>query len=240
MDRYKRQIPIIGEEGQEKLKKARVVVVGVGGLGSASAQYLAAAGVGKIGIVDHQRVQESDLNRQLLYTTSDIGKKKTVCAQKRLQNLNPDIEIITIDKKLTPENISLLDEFDIIVDGTDNYETRVLLNGYALKSGKSYVFAAVEGMHGFASVFNSRTPCLRCIMDDIERREDIPVIGTTPAALGVIQALEAIKLIVNGRSSLEGNLLIFNGESLTFDKVEVKRNEGCAACKDINKSGRKS
>jgi molybdopterin/thiamine biosynthesis adenylyltransferase len=232
IERYKRQLPIWGKEGQKKISKAKVVVVGLGGLGSASTHYLTAAGIGTLGIVDYQRVQLSDLNRQILYDTKSIGKLKVEVAAKKLKKLNSDINIKPLNKKITKANVSMLDDFDIILDGTDNYETRFLLSEYCFENDKIFVYAAAHGLQGFVSVLRRGVPCLRCIVNKIIKpRGTIPIVGVTPAMLGVVQSLEALKIITSGKSSLQGKLLVFNGKALNFSKIKIKKNKKCKVCR---------
>lgn len=232
-ERYKRQVPVWGREGQEKISNAKVAIAGLGGLGNASAYYLAAAGIGTLGIVDNQRVQLSDLNRQILFGTKDTGKLKVKIAAEKLKSLNPNINVKPINKTLTKSSINILDNFDIIIDGTDNYETRFLLSDYCFKKNKIFIFAAADSMHGFASVLRRGTPCLRCIIKKVSCRGCRAIVGMIPGIIGLVQALETLKLVTSGKSSLENQLLVFNGKTLDFDKIKIEKNKACKICKGL-------
>jgi molybdopterin/thiamine biosynthesis adenylyltransferase len=233
-ERYDRQIIMrgFGEEGQEKLKRSKVVIAGGGGLGSPSAIYLAAAGVGTIRIIDHDRVELSNLNRQILHWDRDIGKSKVNSAARKLEQLNKEIKIEAIDETINEGNVSaLLDGFDVIVDAMDNLETRYLLNKAAVESRVPFIHGAIYGLEGRAmTVIPGESACLRCIYRGTVPSEKFPVIGVTPAVIGCIQATEAIKYIVGIGRLLTDRLLVYDGLNMKFSEFAVKRDPDCEHC----------
>ena len=234
LERYDRQIMIrgFGQEGQEKLKRAKVFIAGAGGLGSAVATYLTAAGVGVIRIVDHDRVELSNLNRQVLHWDEDIGKGKTVSATEKLRKLNPEVEIETIEEMITEANISrLVAGFDLIVDAMDNLPTRYLLNKVAVEKNIPFFHGAVYGFEGRAiTIIPGKTACLRCVYRGAIREEKFPVIGVTPAVIGCIQATEVIKYLVGIGQLLTNRLLIYDGLNMKFTEFRLKRDPNCEHC----------
>lgn len=230
--RYKRQImvPSIGEEGQVKLKEAHIVIAGVGGLGCASAYYLAAAGMGHITLVDYDTVELSDLNRQILYTSDDIGQKKVMLAQNRLLKLNPMINITAVDESINENNVStIINNAEIVVDGLDNMETRLILNAACIKLDKPCVFGGVSRLRGIVTtVIPKITPCLACIYN--EGIGNLGVLGMVPAIIANLQAMEAIKLVLGQKPLLAGRLLTFNGDDMKFSIYEIERNTSCRVC----------
>lgn len=233
--RYKRQltIPGFGEEGQGKLKSSYVVIVGIGGLGCASATYLTAAGVGCISIVDFDTVELSDLNRQILYREGDIGKKKVVVAQRRLSKLNPAVEITPVFARITEENISsIIDGAQIVVDGLDNLSSRLVVNSACVRHNIPYIYGGVSRLRGMiTTIIPGKTPCLACIYpEETQWGGGLGVLGVVPALIANLQALEAIKLIIGGSPSLAGRLLSFNGDDMKFQVYEIRRNESCHIC----------
>jgi len=242
--RYDRQIMIdgFGEEGQERLKKTKVLVAGIGGLGSSAAIYLTAAGVGKIRMIDHDKVELSDLNRQILHWDGDIGKEKVSSAKEKLERLNPDVQIESIKEKITEDNIlGLVADYDIIVDGMDNFPTRYLLNKAALTKNIPFFHGAVYGFEGrVMTIIPGKTPCLRCLYPKAPPPEKFPVVGVAPAVIGCIQATEAIKYIIGTGELLTGNLLIYDGLTLEFMKIEVKRDSNCGECGHLVFSSRRA
>jgi len=234
LERYNRQmmLPDFGVEGQEKLKKATALVVGAGGLGCPIATYLAAAGVGRIRIVDFDRVDVSNLNRQVLHWQENIGHLKAQSAGEKLSRLNPYVEIESITEALDEENLdSLLSGVDVIVDALDNFDTRQILNRGAVTHTIPFIYGGINGLVGMATtILPGSTPCLACIFPHKTPKEVFPVLGTTPAVIGVIQATEAIKLIVGLGKSLAGRLLIYNGEDMSFNHVSMKRDPQCPVC----------
>ena len=234
LERYSRQIMIngFGEEGQGKLKMAKVFIAGVGGLGSVTATYLAAAGVGVIRIVDQDRVELSNLNRQILHHDEDIGKKKVDSAAKRLNGLNPEVKIEAIAEKITKANISkLVAGFDLIVDAMDNLPIRYLLNKTAIEKKIPFFHGAVNGFEGRAmTIIPGQTACLRCVYRGAVVEGSFPVVGVTPGVIGCIQATEVIKYIVGTGQLLGNRLLIYDGLSMKFTQFKVKRDPNCQHC----------
>lgn len=232
--RYDRQIIIkdIGEKGQEKLKKSRVVIAGTGGLGSPIAIYLSVAGIGKIRIIDNDKVELSNLNRQILHWEADIGKNKVDSAKEKLKKLNSEIEIEAIYEKITEHNVSnLLNGFDAIVDAMDNLPTRYIINRFAIESQTPFFHGAVKGFEGRAmTIIPGKTACLRCLYHGDIPQEKFPVIGVTPGIIGLIQATEVIKYLVGIGNLLMNRLLLFNGLDMSFQEFLVKKNPNCDHC----------
>ena len=237
LERYDRQIMImgVGEEGQEKLKKAKVFIAGAGGLGSVTATYLAAAGVGVIRVVDHDRVELSNLNRQVLHWDEDIGKKKVDSAVEKLKRLNLRVKVEAIEEMITEVNISqLVDGFDLIVDAMDNLPARYLLNKVAIERNIPFFHGAVHGFEGRAmTIIPGETACLRCIYRGAIIEGKFPVIGVTPGVIGCIQATEVIKYIVGIGQLLTNRLLIYDGLNMKFTEFSVKRDPNCEHCGDL-------
>jgi molybdopterin/thiamine biosynthesis adenylyltransferase/rhodanese-related sulfurtransferase len=239
--RYGRQtiLPMIGLEGQSKLKAARVLFVGAGGLGSAPAIYLAAAGVGTIGLIDNDIVSLSNLHRQILHFTSDLDKPKVVSAADKLKDLNPNVKIITHEERLTAENaLSIFANYDLIIDGTDNLPSRYLINDACFFSQKSFIFGGVFQFEGQVSLFGGNGPCYRCLFRDPPPPEDMPscaeagVLGVVPGLMGLLQANEAIKYICKIGESLSGRLLIFDALATRLREVRIKKDVHCPLCGD--------
>ena len=238
LERYDRQIRIaeIGKAGQEKLKKARVFIAGAGGLGSPIAIYLAAAGVGAIRIVDRDRVDASNLNRQVLHWSDDIGRAKADSARAKLALLNPAIRMEAICDTITPENVAqLVAGFDLIVDAMDNLPTRYLLNKTAIEKNIPFFHGAVHGFEGRAmTVIPGKTACLRCMYRGPLPEETIPVIGVAPAVIGSIQATEVIKWIVGIGALLENRMLVYDGLAMHFTEFRIQKNTDCDHCADTS------
>jgi len=232
--RYARQIrlPELGEEGQARLTRGSALVVGAGGLGSPIAIYLAAAGVGRIGLVDFDRVDESNLHRQVLYDTKDIGRPKLDAARDHLRALNPEIEIATHEGALTSANaLDILRDYDIILDGTDNFPTRYLVNDACTILGKPNVYGSIFRFEGQVSVFDARSgPCYRCLYPEpppphlVPSCADAGVLGVLPGVIGTIQATEAIKIIAGIGETLLGRLLLFDALQMTFRTMRLQKN----------------
>ena len=242
--RYDRQIMIrgFGEEGQEKLKRARVFIAGAGGLGSAVATYLAVAGVGIIRVVDHDKVELSNLNRQVLHWDDDIGRSKVDSATEKLKKLNQEVEIEAIDEMIAEANVSqLVAGFDLIVDAMDNLPTRYLLNKAALEMDIPFSHGAVYGFEGRAmTIIPGQTACLFCVYHGVTPpKEKFPVIGVTPAVIGCIQATEVIKYIVGIGQLLTNRLLVYDGLNLEFTEFTVKRDQNCQHCGHLVTKGKK-
>ena len=233
-EKYTRQIMLkgFGLKGQEKLKKARVFIAGAGGLGSSSATYLAAAGVGTLRIVDHDRVELSNLNRQVLHWPEDIGQKKASSAAEKLKKLNPELKIEAIEEKITEANVSrLVAGFDLIVDAMDNLPTRYLLNQTAVEKNIPFFHGAVYGFEGRAmTVIPGQTACLKCVYRGAVPEETSPVIGVTPAVIGCIQATEVIKYLVGMGQLLADRLLVYDGLNMKFTEFKVKKDPNCPHC----------
>jgi molybdopterin/thiamine biosynthesis adenylyltransferase len=232
LERYQRQITVDGWD-QEKLKKAKVLIIGLGGLGGISATYLAAAGVGTLKLCDSDTVELSNLNRQILYSIDDIGKPKITQAQKRLSSLNPEISIEIVADRLDNDNATkIISGCDLIIDGLDNHSDRLVLNSASLKLGIPFIYGAISEWQGQTGFFNPpTTPCLACIMPDIlASPKPIPVFGALPGTVGTIQATLAIEYLMGGINSVPNRLLIFNAESMALDTVTFDRRPGCEVC----------
>ena len=234
LERYNRQILIqgLGEEGQEKLKRARVFMAGAGGLGSAVSIYLAAAGIGTMRIVDHDRVELSDLNRQVLYWEEDIGRRKVDSAGDKLQRLNRGMSVEAIAEIITEANVSdLVDGFDLIIDAVDNLPTRYLLNKITLEKNIPFFHGAVYGFEGrVTTIIPGETACLRCVYRGVIHEERTPVVGVTPAIIGCIQATEVIKHILGIGQLLANRLLIYDGLNMKFTELKIKKDPNCEHC----------
>ncbi len=232
--RYDRQIMIkgLGEDGQEKLKQAKVIIAGSGGLGCAASTYLAAAGVGTIRIVDLDRVELSNLNRQILHWDNDIGRNKVDSAAEKLSQLNQSVKIEAVEETISEANISrLVAGFDLIVDAMDNLPTRYLLNKAAIENHIPFVHGAVYGFEGRSmTIIPGKTACLRCIYRGLIPEHKFPVIGVTPAVIGCIQATEVIKYIAGIGKLLTNRLLVYDGLNVKFTELVVKRNPNCEHC----------
>ena len=236
-ERYDRQIKIrgIGETGQEKLKRAKVIIAGSGGLGSPAAIYLVAAGVGTVRIVDYDRVELSNLNRQILHWDSDIGRSKVDSAIEKLSQLNQDVKIEAMDETITEANISqLVAGFDVIVDGMDNLPARYLLNKAAIENNIPFVHGTVYGLEGRAmTIIPGKTACLRCVYRGLIPPGKCPAIGVIPAVIGCIQATEVIKYLMGIGKLLTNRLLVYDGLNMKFTEFAVKRDPNCEHCGHI-------
>jgi adenylyltransferase/sulfurtransferase len=238
--RYSRHflLPEVGEEGQAKLLDAKVLMVGAGGLGSPAAYYLAAAGVGTLGIVDNDVVDLSNLQRQILHTNDRVGKPKTESAKQTIQALNPDVSVIPYPEKLTSQNIMrIIEDYDIIVDGCDNFPTRYLVNDACFIAKKPNVHGSIFQFEGQATVFYpGKGPCYRCLYPEPPPPDMAPscqeagVLGVLPGLIGVIQALETIKLIIGKGDPLVGKLLCFNTLGMDINTLMLKRDPACPLC----------
>ena len=233
-ERYDRQIMIgeIGQEGQEKLKRSRVVIGGAGGLGSLIAVYLTAAGIGMIRMIDHDQVALSNLNRQILHWEEDLGRKKVDSARTKLRNLNSGVEIEAIAETITEGNVSqLVDGCDVIVDAMDNLPTRYVLNRCAIEKKIPFFHGAVNGFEGrVMTIIPGETACLRCMYRGPIPQEKFPVVGVAPAVIGVIQATEVIKYLLEIGKLLTNRLLIYDGLKISFNEFKVERNPDCDHC----------
>ncbi len=238
--RYSRHLimPEVGMDGQLKLKGAKVLLIGTGGLGAPLGLYLTAAGVGKIGLVDFDVVDFTNLQRQVTFGTSDIGKPKTEAAKARLTNLNPDVEIVTYETKLTSENaLEIFKDYDVVVDGTDNFPTRYLVNDACILLGKPNVYGSIFRFEGQVTVFGMPDgPCYRCLYPEPPPPGLVPscaeggVLGVLPGIIGSLQAMETIKLLMNTGESLAGRLLLFDALALKFRELKLRKNPNCPMC----------
>ena len=238
--RYSRHllIPEVGLEGQKKLKAASALIVGTGGLGSPVALYLAAAGIGRIGLVDFDVVDSSNLQRQVIHGTATIGQLKVESARARLCDLNPDIQIDVYNEPFTSENaMRIAAQFDILIDGTDNFATRYLTNDVCVFLGKPNVYGSIFRFDGQASVFDARSgPCYRCLFPEPPPPGLVPscaeggVLGVLPGTIGTIQATEALKILLGIGSPLTGKLLLYSALDMSFDFVTLKKNPKCRVC----------
>jgi sulfur-carrier protein adenylyltransferase/sulfurtransferase len=241
--RYSRHllIPEVGEEGQQRLLDARVLLVGAGGLGSPASLYLAAAGVGTLGIVDADVVDESNLQRQIVHSTDRLGEPKVESAKRTLEALNPDVHVVPYQERLTSENVDRIlgDGWDVIVDGADNFPTRYLVNDASIWHGIPVVHGSIFRFEGQVTVFAPGVgPCYRCLFPQPPPPELAPscaeggVLGVLPGIIGSIQANETLKLVLDRGDSLAGRLLLFDALSTTLDEVTVSRNPECPVCGD--------
>jgi len=238
--RYSRHLimPEVGMEGQLKIKAAKVLCIGAGGLGSPLALYLGAAGVGTIGVVDFDVVDYTNLQRQIIHTTADVGKKKLDSAAEKLKAINPFLNIKKFDTRLSSDNaLELFKDFDIIADGTDNFPTRYLVNDACVLTGKPNVYASIFRFEGQASIFATKDgPCYRCLYPEPPPPGLVPscaeggVLGILPGLLGVIQATETIKLILKAGDPLIGRLLLVDALGMKFRELKLRKNPECPAC----------
>ncbi|HXX29065.1 MAG TPA: molybdopterin-synthase adenylyltransferase MoeB [Terriglobales bacterium] len=238
--RYSRHLimPEVGMDGQQKLKAARVLLVGAGGLGSPLALYLAAAGVGTVGIVDFDVVDYTNLQRQILHSTADVGRKKLDSAADRLEAMNPFVQVRRFETKLTSHNaLELFRDFDIVADGTDNFPTRYLVNDACVLSGKPNVYGSIFRFEGQASVFATENgPCYRCLYPEPPPPGLVPscaeggVLGILPGLVGIIQATEVVKLILGIGDPLIGRLLLVDALGMKFRELKLRKNPECPAC----------
>ncbi len=242
IDRYARHLvlPEIGEEGQARLLNARVLVIGAGGLGSPLLLYLAAAGIGTLGIVDDDAVDLSNLQRQVLHDTANIGMAKVESARRRIAEINPEVKVEAHSMRLTPDNaLDLIARYDLVADGSDNFPTRYLANDACYLAKKTLVSAAIMRFDGQLSTYKAHEtgdkPCYRCLFgpqpgDPKESCADVGVLGALAGTLGALQANEVVKEVLGIGRSLAGELLLFDSLETTFRKVTVPRDPGCALC----------
>jgi len=242
LQRYSRHLtlPEFGREGQEALKNASVLLVGAGGLGSPAATYLAAAGIGRIGLVDFDTVEASNLQRQILYGTSDVGRPKLDAASERLEDLNPHVEVDRHEVRLTSDNaLDIIDQYDVVADGTDNFPTRYLVNDACVMTGTPNVYASIFRFEGQVSVFATEDgPCYRCLYEEPPPPGLVPscaeggVLGILPGFIGTLQATEVIKLLTGVGEPLVGRLLMSDALNMDFRTVNVPTNPDCPVCGD--------
>lgn len=238
--RYSRHllIPEVGLEGQKKLKAAAVLVIGTGGLGSPVALYLAAAGVGRIGLVDYDVVDSSNLQRQVIHGTSGLGVLKVESARQRMLDLNPGIQVEAYNEPFTSENaLRIAESYDILIDGTDNFPTRYLVNDVCVLTGKANVYGSIYRFDGQVSVFDARSgPCYRCLFPEPPPPGLVPscaeggVLGVLPGTIGTLQATEALKLILGIGEPMIGRLMLYNALDMSFEFVKLRKNPRCKIC----------
>ena len=238
--RYSRHLimPEVALDGQKKLKQARVLTIGAGGLGSPLAMYLAAAGVGTIGIVDFDVVDESNLQRQIIHGTSDLGRPKLESAREKVEDINPNVKVETFGEPLSSENaLEIFEGFDVIVDGTDNFPTRYLVNDASVLMGKPNVYGSIFRFEGQASVFWAEEgPCYRCLYPEPPPPGLVPscaeggVLGILPGAIGTIQATETVKLLLGIGEPLIGRLLLYDALGMRFREMKLRKDPGCPVC----------
>ncbi|MCH2452406.1 MAG: molybdopterin-synthase adenylyltransferase MoeB [Gemmatimonadetes bacterium] len=242
LSRYARHLslPEVGRQGQTRLKNSRVLIVGVGGLGSPVALYLAAAGVGTLGLVDFDEVDITNLQRQILHGTEEIGKPKLESAKRRISSVNPNVQIVKHSCRLDSHNaLEIMENYDVVVDGTDNFPTRYLVNDACVLLGKPNVYGSIFRWEGQVSVFaKDGGPCYRCLFREppppglVPNCAEAGVLGVLPGVVGSLQALEVIKIILGEGDSLVGRLLIFDALELKWREVKLKRNPDCPVCGD--------
>jgi adenylyltransferase/sulfurtransferase len=240
--RYSRHLimPEVGIEGQRKLKDAGILLIGAGGLGSPLGLYLAAAGVGRLGIVDFDKVDFTNLQRQIIHRTEDVGRLKVESAKERIQGINPEVQVKTFNAKISRENIfDLIADYDVVIDGTDNFPTRYLVNDACVLRRKPNVYGSIFRFDGQATVFFPfKGPCYRCLFPEPPPPGMVPscaeggVLGVLPGVVGLIQATEAVKLIIGQGEPLIGRLLLYNALKMSFREVKLKRDLGCPVCGD--------
>ncbi|MBI4180008.1 molybdopterin-synthase adenylyltransferase MoeB [bacterium] len=231
-------MPEVGTEGQEKLIQSKILLIGTGGLGSPLAMYLAAAGVGRLTLVDFDRVDESNLQRQVIHFTSDVGKLKVDSAKAKIQEINPYCDVVTHNTRVSSENaMSLIGDHDVVIDGTDNFPTRYLMNDACVLSGKPNIYGSIFRFEGQATVFYpGRGPCYRCLYPEPPPPGAVPscaeggVLGILPGIIGLVQATEAIKIILGKGTLLVGRLMLFNAMDMKFREVKIRQNPECPLC----------
>ena len=235
LTRYERQIlyPDFGEEGQKRLKQSHVVVAGLGGLGCSASLYLTCAGVGHVTLIDCDRVELSNLNRQTLHFEEDIGEGKPISAARKLTELNSSIEVTPVFKKITESNArEIIKGADLVIDGMDNFKTRFILNKACIAEGIPFIHGGVHGLFGeVTTILPGKTPCLACIFPEVPHgKVTFPVFGVTPALIAILQVTEAIKLLAGFGSLLTGKMLYFNGETMDFTFRNLVKNQNCRVC----------
>jgi adenylyltransferase/sulfurtransferase len=238
LDRYSRHVVMdeVGPEGQERLLSGSVLVVGAGGLGSPAIQYLAAAGVGRLGVVDDDAVERSNLQRQVVHADADVGRPKVDSAAEYVERLNPDVEVETHGTRLDRSTVDLVSEYDVVVDATDNFPTRYLLNDYCRLRGVPVAHAAVYRFEGQATTLVPGGPCYRCLFPEAPGPGEVPdcattgVLGVLPGTLGCVQATEAAKLLLDVGDPLVGRLLFFDAAAMDVETVPYRANPDCPVC----------
>jgi molybdopterin/thiamine biosynthesis adenylyltransferase len=233
--RYERQIlyPDLGEKGQEKLKRSHVVVTGLGGLGCAASLYLTCAGIGHVTLIDCDRVELSNLNRQVLHYDEDIGERKPFSAAEKLVKFNSSIEVTPVFRKITARNArELIKGANLVIDGLDNLQTRLIVNKACVAEGIAFIHGGVYGLFGeVTTILPGRTPCLACIFPEFPHGKlELPVFGVTPSLIAILQVTEAIKLLAGFGSLLTGKMLYFNGDTMDFTLCDLTKNQNCRIC----------
>ncbi|MEM4576042.1 MAG: HesA/MoeB/ThiF family protein [Candidatus Nezhaarchaeales archaeon] len=238
LERYDRQIRIagLGVDGQRKLKTAKVLVAGLGGLGCPASLYLAASGIGKLVIVDKDKVELSNLNRQILHWTPDIGKLKVESVAEKILKINPNVEVEPLALEIDEGNVEdLVSKVDVVVDGMDNFRTRFLLNEACIRQNKPFVHAAVYGLEGqLITVLPGKGPCLRCIIPlEPPQQTPVPVLSTTPGVMATLEVMEVVKLVAGLGKPCSDKLLIFDGYEMKFHEVRVEPSPSCPVCSKL-------
>jgi molybdopterin/thiamine biosynthesis adenylyltransferase len=233
--RYERQMMLrgFGLEGQKRLKQARVMVAGIGGLGSAASLYLAAAGVGYLRLIDYDVVELSNLNRQVVHWSTDLERPKVESAAMKLTQLNPDVKIDAINEMITRDSVAKLFEgIDLAVDGQDTMQTRMIINEECVKRRIPYIYAAVYGLEGYMTTIIPHVgPCLKCVYPaECPPQEKVPVVGPTPGVMGCLEATEVLKLMTGIGRLAVGRLIVYDGERMSFQEVAIKRDLHCPVC----------
>ncbi len=236
LKRYRRQLILkeVGEAGQKKLLASKVLIIGAGGLGSPIALYLGAAGVGTIGIADHDVIDLSNLQRQILHTTKKIGTSKTASAKKRINELNPDVQVITYNVKISETNIEkIINGYDIVINAVDNVATRYILNKICVQHGIPLVEGAINNFEGHVmTIIPGKGPCYECIFPTtpVTKQQEIGVIGVIPGIIGSLQAMEAIKYIINQGRLLTDRILLYNALDIRFREIRTVQDPYCRCC----------
>jgi adenylyltransferase/sulfurtransferase len=240
LERYSRHIIMdeVGPDGQKRLLDGSALVVGAGGLGSPAIQYLAAAGVGRIGVVDDDAVERSNLQRQIIHADADVGVPKAESARSYIERLNPDVTVETYETRLDSASVEVVDDYDLVVDASDNFPTRYLLNDYCQLSRKPLAHGSIYKFEGQATTIGPGGPCYRCLFPEAPEPGTVPdcattgVLGVLPGTMGCIQATEAVKLLLDAGETLDGRLLFYDAMNMTFETVPYRRNPDCPACGD--------
>ena len=243
LERYNRniQVDVIGHDGQKRLLESRVLVVGAGGLGSAACFYLAAAGVGTLGVMDSDKVEVGNLQRQILHRTQSVGRPKVVSAQEQLVALNPDVEVLPIMERLTEDNVrETIKPYDVLVSALDNLKTRYILNDACVEARKPMVEAGVVRLEGLLlTIVPGKGPCYRCLFPEEPQPGAVPgtdklgIVGAIAGIAGCLQALEVIKLVTGAGTPLVGRALLFDGQTSAFREIMIRRRLDCAICGSI-------
>ncbi|EKE01003.1 MAG: UBA/ThiF-type NAD/FAD binding protein [uncultured bacterium] len=245
LNRYRRQIILkeIGVEGQLRLAKSKVIIIGAGGLGSPITLYLAAAGVGKLGIVDHDTVNLSNLQRQILYSSKNIGQHKAVLAKKRLRGLNPEIGVLTNTEQVSAKNVKeIISGYDLVINAVDNIETRYIVNEACIFLKLPLIEGAIYHFEGYVmTIIPGLSACYRCLFPDNHeaKKEEIGVIGAVPGVIGTLQAMEAIKYLLNFGRLLKNSMIYYNGLEAKFREIKTQRNPNCIVCSKVKYDERK-